>query len=372
MQQQQFRADHVGSLTRPTDLRQARAAYQSGQLGRDELRDVEDRTILDVLAQQKHVGMPILSDGEFRRDAWQTDLSDAVEGFVDEYPVVRTTLPDGTVQDLEMHTKAVRAKIRQVRRITASFLPFLRAHAPGPFKVTMPSPAIASRGSFQAGLTDTVYATRHDLLRDLVPLYQQEMRALTGEGVAYVQMDEGFISYVNDDWREGLKARGLDPERELAADIAAENACWDLLPSHRVVRAMHICRGSRTQARGTGGYEWLAEHLFDQLRVDRFLLEYDSELVGGFEPLRFLPEGKTVVLGLVTSKDPRLESEDQLRRRIEEASKYTPVERLAISPQCGFGGSADNAFMTPDEQWRKLELVVRVADKVWGSVPAGA
>jgi 5-methyltetrahydropteroyltriglutamate--homocysteine methyltransferase len=160
-------------------------------------------------------------------------------------------------------------------------------------------------------------------------------------------------------------SQGLDPEHELAADIAAENACWELLPQERVVRAMHLCRGSRTTARGTGGYEWLAEHLFDQLNVDRFLLEYDSQLVGGFEPLRFLPKGRIAVLGLVTSKDPRLESEDDLLRQIDAASKYAPIEQLAISPQCGFGGAADNAFMAPDEQWKKLELVVRVADRIW-------
>jgi 5-methyltetrahydropteroyltriglutamate--homocysteine methyltransferase len=227
---------------------------------------------------------------------------------------------------------------------------------------------MASRGCFLQGVTDHVYATRHDLLRDLLPIYQDEMRALAADGVAYVQMDEGFISYVNDNWREGLRDQGLDPEQELAADIAAENACWDLLPPDRVTRAMHICRGSRTTERGSGGYEWLAEHLFGQLHVERFLLEYDSDLVGGFEPLRFLPRDKTVVLGLVTSKDPRLENEDLLLRRIDEAARYAPVDQLAISPQCGFGGSADNAFMTLDEQWQKLELIARVADRVWGGV----
>jgi 5-methyltetrahydropteroyltriglutamate--homocysteine methyltransferase len=365
---QEYRADQVGSLTRPDELKQARIAFRSGQMTRNALREIEDRAIVDALAHQKQVGMPIFSDGEFRRDAWQTDLSDAVEGFVEDYPVVKQTLPDGRVVELEMHTKAVKGRIHAVRRITANFVPFLKEHSPGPFKVTLPSPAMASRGGFLKGVTDRVYSTRHELLADFVPIYQDEMRALADDGVAYIQMDEGFISYVNDNWRESLRAQGLDPEKELTADIAAENACWDLLPPDRVARAMHICRGSRTAARGTGGYEWLAEHLFDQLHVDRFLLEYDSELVGGFEPLRFLPKGKTVVLGLVTSKEPQLEPEDQLLRRIDEASKYTPVEQLAISPQCGFGGSADNAFMTPDEQWRKMELVVRVADKVWGGV----
>jgi methionine synthase II (cobalamin-independent) len=363
---QQYRADQVGSLTRPDELKRARIAYRSRQITRGALRELEDQAILDALAHQKQVGMPIFSDGEFRRDAWQTDLSDAVEGFVTDYPVVKRTLPDGRVVELEMHTKAVKDRVHAIRRITADFVPFLKEHSPGSFKVTLPSPAMASRGCFEPGVTDRVYATRHDLLRDFLPIYQDEMRALAADGVAYVQMDEGFISYVNDHWRDGLRAQGLDPEKELAADIAAENACWELLPADQVTRAMHICRGSRTTARGSGGYEWLAEHLFDQLHVDRFLLEYDSDLVGGFEPLRFLPKDKTVVLGLVTSKDPQLESEDVLLRRIDEASKYASVEQLAISPQCGFGGSADNAFMSPDEQWRKLELIVRVADKVWG------
>ena len=231
---------------------------------------------------------------------------------------------------------------------------------------------MVSRGAFLKGTTDNAYSTRHDLLRDLLPIYQSEMRALAAEGVPYVQLDEGFIAYVRPDWREEVRSQGLDPEQELAADIAAENTCWDLLPSDQIVCAIHMCRGSRTTARGSGDYEWLAERLFDQLRVQRFLLEYDSDLVGGFDPLRFLPKGKTVVLGLVTSKDPRLEDEDDLLRRIDEAARYVSVEQLAISPQCGFGGSADNAFMTPDDQWKKLELLVRVADRVWGSVAAQA
>lgn len=360
-----YRADQVGSLTRPDELRQARVASRTGASSVEALREIEDRAILDALAHQRRVGMPILTDGEFRRDAWQTDLSDAVSGFVESYVTRKHTLADGAVVELETHTKAVKDRVRPVRGITARSVKFLQEHAPGPFKITLPSPAVASRGSFQVGLTDAVYPTRHDLLADLLPIYQDEMRTLANDGVAYVQMDEGFVSYVNDDWRDGLRAQGLDPERELAADIAAENACWDLLPPARTIRAMHLCRGSRTVARGGGGYEWLAEHLFDRLHVDRFLLEYDSDLVGGFEPLRFLPRGKTVVLGLVTSKDPRLEREDDLLRRIDEASKHVPLEQLALSPQCGFGGAADNAFMTPDEQWKKLELVVRVAERVW-------
>jgi 5-methyltetrahydropteroyltriglutamate--homocysteine methyltransferase len=361
-----FRADQVGSYTRPTELKQARAAFRSGQLSRAALREVEDNAILDALEHQQRIGMPIYGDGELRRDAWQTDLSDAVSGFVADYPIVKQRLPDGRVVELEMHTKAVEAKLQPRGRLSADFLPFLLQHAPGPVKVTLPSPANASRGCFKPGLSDQVYPTRHDLLRDLVAIYRDEVAALEADGVAYVQMDEGFIAYVREDWRDGLVAQGLDPERELAADIAAENACWDLLADSAVTRAVHMCRGSRTTNRGTGGYDWLAERLFDQLHVDRFLLEYDSDAVGGFEPLRFLPKGKTVVLGLITSKDPALENQDALLRKVDAASKYAPLDQLALSPQCGFGGSADNAFMIPDQQWRKLELVVGTARRIWG------
>ena len=360
-----FRADQVGSLTRPDDLKAARQAYRAGQLEYAALRDREDRAILDALSHQQRIGMPIVSDGEMRRDAWQTDLPHAVGGFVDAYPIVRTTLPDGSVREIEMHTKAVEARLRPHRRLTADFLPFLQHHAPGPFKVTMPSPASASRNSYAAGLTDRVYPTRFDLLKDLVRIYQDEMRGLAANGVAYVQLDEGFNSYVNPDYRAGLEHNGQDPEHWLAEDIAAENACWDLLPAESIVRATHLCRGSRTVRRGTGSYDWLAERLFSELHVERFLFEWDSDAVGGFEPLRFVPPGKTVVLGLVTSKSPELESQDALLRRIDEAAAYIPLDQLALSPQCGFGGSADNAFMTPDEQWRKLELVVETAHRAW-------
>ena len=361
-----YRADQVGSLTRPAELKEARSAYRAGKLPLAVLRDAEDRAILDALDHQRQVGMRIFTDGEMRRDAWQTDLPQAVDGFVDEYPVVRTTMPDGSVREIEMHTKAIRGKLRAKRRLTAEFLPFLKAHAPGAFKVTLPSPNSAARGSYAIGLTDKVYPTRTDLLNDLVSIYQDEMRTLASEGVSYVQMDEGFNSYVNPDWRASIAQDGHNPEQWLAEDIAAENACWDLLPPDSVIRATHLCRGSRTVARGKGGYEWLAEQLFDQLHVDRFLFEYDSEAAGGFEPLRLAPPGKTVVLGLVTSKDPHLEAQDMLLRKIDAATKYIPVEQLALSPQCGFGGSADNAFMSPDQQWRKLELIVDTARKVWG------
>src|SRR5689334_12211231 len=176
-----YRADQVGSFTRPPELKQARAAFRSGGLSREALREVEDRAILDALAHQERIGMPAYGDGELRRDAWQTDLSDAVSGFVADYPIVKETLPDGRVVELEMHTKAVEAKVHARGRITQEFLPFLLQHAPGPVKATLPSPANASRGCFKPGLSDRVYPTRHDLLRDLVEIYRKEVLALKAD-----------------------------------------------------------------------------------------------------------------------------------------------------------------------------------------------
>jgi 5-methyltetrahydropteroyltriglutamate--homocysteine methyltransferase len=222
-----------------------------------------------------------------------------------------------------------------------------------------------ARASYQPGLTDQVYQNHQDLLRDLVTIYQDEMRCLATDCVEYVQFDEGFNVYVNKGWREAVQRGGQDPERVLAADIAAENACWDLLQPDKVVRASHLCRGSRTRERGSGDYEWINERLLNELHVERFLFEYDSELQGGFEPLRFLPKGKVVVLGLITTKDSTLEPQDLLLRRIEEAARYCSVDQLALSPQCGFSGSALHEFMTEDEQWRKLELVLDTARRVW-------
>jgi 5-methyltetrahydropteroyltriglutamate--homocysteine methyltransferase len=253
-----------------------------------------------------------------------------------------------------------------VRRITEHESSFLLAHAGGPVKITMPSPHTTAWGSYQEGVSDQAYASREEVFADLIPVYQDEIRALVSEGVAYIQLDEGFTRYGRPEAREAMKRAGDDPEALLTRDIKVENACYSAAKGADVVLGSHLCRGSRTAARGDGDYEWLAERLFGELEVDRFLFEYDSEAVGGFEPLRFLPKGKTVVLGLVTSKDPTLEDQDDLIRKIEQASRFCSIEQLAISPQCGFGGSADNHFMTVEEQWTKLENMVATARRVWG------
>jgi 5-methyltetrahydropteroyltriglutamate--homocysteine methyltransferase len=200
-----------------------------------------------------------------------------------------------------------------------------------------------------------------------------ELQALAADGAAYLQLDEGFNSYVNPDWRQNLQSQGRDPDETLAQDIAADNACYDAVTAPGITRAMHLCRGSRVRWHfGSGDYNWLAERLFERLHVDRFLLEYDTAQAGGFEPLRFVAKGKIVVLGLVTVKSPQLERQDDLLRRIEEASRYCPIEQLALSTECGFQGAADRdgAHLTMDQQWRKLELVADTARKVWADANA--
>jgi 5-methyltetrahydropteroyltriglutamate--homocysteine methyltransferase len=264
--------------------------------------------------------------------------------------------------------QVVGGKLRQVQRLTESQTRFLRAHAPGPIKMTLPSPNQVPAISFQPGVTDRFYPTRSDLLRDLVAIIKQEIAALVADGVPYIQMDApSYRYYVDPKWRQHLRDLGEDPDAMFAEAIAADNACLEGVQRQGLTVAMHICRGNNeSKWYAEGGYEPIAEKLFGTLAVDRFLLEYDTARAGTFEPLRFMPRDKLVVLGLVSSKTPRLESQDELRRRIDEACRYVPIENLALSPQCGFASTAAGNLLTEDEQWRKLELVVATARKVWG------
>jgi 5-methyltetrahydropteroyltriglutamate--homocysteine methyltransferase len=359
-------ADQIGSLRRPPELLQARAARAQGELSAGQLRDMEDRSILEILRKQRDAGIGVLTDGEYRRDAWQTDINNALAGFSDSYPTMRWELPDGSFVEKQMHSKVITGRLRQLRRLAEHESRFLIDNGGKPAKVTLPSPAFIGVACYQSGVTDAVYPTRADLADDLVPIFQSELRALADEGVDYIQLDEGYTRFSSPDARARLQAEGLDPAAELARDIATENACFDAIAGADVTRAVHLCRGSRTRSRNQGDYDWLAERLFNQLHADRFLLEWETGDFGGFEPLRFLPRGKTVVLGLITSKYPELEDPDALVSRIEEAARYCPVDQLALSPQCGFSASSDNEFVSYDEQWRKLELVAATAERVWG------
>jgi 5-methyltetrahydropteroyltriglutamate--homocysteine methyltransferase len=362
-----YRADHVGSLLRPKNLLDARAAYAEGRLPLMVLHDLEDHAILGAIELQRQVGLGIFTDGEFRRGSWLTDLAEAVEGFVADRVPLEWRGPGGAQEFSTANVAG--AKLQQTRRLTQHEADYLKQHAPGPVKMTLPAASNFLLASYKPGLSDQAYPTRADLLQDIAAIIRKEVEALLDEGFAYVQLDAPYYShYVDPGVRETILGQGADPDEALELSIAADNSAIEGLRREGVVLAMHVCRGNnRSRWYTEGGYEPIAERLFGGLDVDAFLLEYDSEQrTGGFEPLRFVPRGKSVVLGLVTTKEPELESQDDLRRRIDEAAKYVPLENLALSPQCGFASVAPGNLLTPDDQRRKLELVVETARKVWG------
>jgi 5-methyltetrahydropteroyltriglutamate--homocysteine methyltransferase len=362
-----FRADHIGSLLRPPQLLAARVDYSAGHLSGEDLRRVEDQAIVDVIGLQRRIGINIYTDGEYRRHSWLTAMNDALDGFVPDHVVMPWQGPGGGMT--KVSSQVVGRRLRQKRRLHGHESAFLREHAPGPFKITLPSVMIYVSGAFKPGVTDKNYPTRSDLRAELVNIVRNEVRLLVEEGVSYIQIDDPSLTfYVDEQLREFLQDQGLDMDHWVDEAIAADNACLEPMADSSSLRALHLCRGN-SQGRwlANGGYEPVAERLFNLVQADRFLLEYDSERAGGFESLRFVPKGKTVVLGLVSTKNKELESQDDLLRRIEEVSKYVPVEHLAISPQCGFATVSVGNPLTYDDQQRKLQLVVDTAEKVWGS-----
>jgi 5-methyltetrahydropteroyltriglutamate--homocysteine methyltransferase len=359
----QFRADHIGSLLRPQELVDARHAHAPA----DQIRALEDRHVLRLLARQREVGLDVVTDGELRRANFMSDLTDAVDGFDAGDAVARSWQGDGA--PVSSVTGIVVKKLVQRRPLTESELPFLRAHASGPCKLTLPSatqfPAIA----YKRGITDKVYPSHSDLLWDIAEIIKGEMRRLAEAGVPYLQIDAPRYSYyIDPKWRAWLTTEiGLDPDAALDEAIRVDNACFDAARRAGVTLGIHLCRGNnRSHWYAEGGYDAIAEKLFAELRVDRFLLEYDDERSGSFEPLRFVPRGKLVVLGLVSSKRSPLEAAPALRRRIDEASRFVPLDELALSPQCGFASTMEGNLVTEDDQWAKLALVSETARAVWG------
>jgi 5-methyltetrahydropteroyltriglutamate--homocysteine methyltransferase len=361
-----FRAENVGSLLRPPELLQARSEQVEGRLDLDALREVEDRAILETLEGQRNAGIGIYTDGELRRGSWLTDMADAVEGFVADKVVLEWKGPGGGAEGST--AQVVGAKLRKVRRLTGHELPLLKKSSPGPFKITLPAPSNFMVASYKCGITDRFYPTHADLLGELVGFIRDEIRWLVGEGLSYIQFDAPYYShYLDPATREQMRGQGLDPDEEFSKSVAGDNAALKEVPRGWVTLGLHVCRGnSRSRWYTEGGYDAIAEKLFGSLEVDCFLLEYDSGRAGGFEPLRLVPRDKTVVLGLVTTKQPALESQDDLRRRIDEAARYVPLENLALSTQCGFASVAAGNLLSIDDQWRKLELVAETARKVWG------
>ena len=360
-----FRADHVGSLLRPPALLQARAAAAEGRLGADALRAAEDEAIRDALRRQREVGLDVVTDGEFRRGSWLTSMADAVDGFVPEGIVIRWYGPGGGEESST--ARVAGARLEQTRRLTGDEVPFLAQHAGAPFKVTVPTASSFLLVSYKPGLTDRFYPTRAAMVGELALIVRRELAALADDGVPYLQLDAPYYtSYLDPRVRERLRAGGIDPDRAFDESLAADRESLGGIGRPGVTVALHVCRGnSRGRWFTEGGYDPIAEKLFGTLPVDRFLLEYDTERSGGFAPLRFVPRGTMVVLGLVSTKEPRLEPMDELRRRIDEAARYVPLESLALSPQCGFASVAAGNLVSPDDERRKLERVVETARKVW-------
>ena len=372
-----IKADHIGSLLRPPEVHRGRADYAAGSIGLARVREIEDAAILRILEKQRQIGVDVYSDGEFRRAWYSGAFAEAVEGVIDDPDAVLSNQWQGRGQNeanaiaaqIGFGEQVVGARLRQVRRLTGQESGLLKQNSPGPYKITLPGVMTRAAGWFRPGITDKFYQSRAELVDDLVAMLQREIKALLEEGVSYIQLDSlWYVTRITDvNRRQQMIDSGIDPEKELDETIATDNASLQEASVSGVTVALHMCRGNnRSSWLAQGGYEAVAEKAFNSLNVDRFLLEYDTDRAGGFEPLRFMPKDKTVVLGLISSKEPGLESQDELLRRIEEASKFVPMENLAISPQCGFASTAPGNLLTEDEQWRKLELVVETARKAWG------
>jgi 5-methyltetrahydropteroyltriglutamate--homocysteine methyltransferase len=374
-----YRADHVGSLLRPKELLEARTEFANGRISEQQLHAVEDQAVLKALALQEEVGIDIFTEGEYRRTAWSAALRDVVDGLVQNTQSPTQRLlgqwqgPNGELATSGMSMlppMVANQRLQLRRRMTGLESAFLREHAPGPWKITMPGPYSLAGGLYQPGVSDQAYGDRAALLEDVIQILQQEIDALIEEGVAYIQLDS--LHYVERVADHTIRARmiqeGEDPDQYLDLLIAADNRVLEHARGRGVTVGLHMCRGNNRSAwHAEGSYEPVAEKAFQQLNVDRFLLEYDTDRAGGFEPLRFMPRDKTVVLGLISSKESRLEPLDTLRRRIDEAAQFVPLERLAISPQCGFASTMLGNLLSWDEQRRKLELVVETARTVWGN-----
>ena len=361
-----YRADQVGSFLRPGELLAARSSMAAEP---ETLRALEDRHVLRVIEKQKELGFEVFTDGELRRRNFMSDFTDAVEGFDLGDAVARSwQAGDAKAAATSKVAGIVTGKLRAVRRLTGHELPFLKAHSPGPIKITLPSATQFPAISWKRGITDAVYPDQLALLADIVAILKAELATVAAEGASYIQIDAPRYSYFIDPrWREWIEAEmRIAPDTLLDASIDADNACLEAARRPGVTLAMHLCRGNnRSHWYAEGGYDEIAERLFSRMAVDRFLLEYDDARSGSFEPLRFVPKGKAVVLGLVSSKLPQLEDPDELARRIDEAARHVPLENLALSPQCGFASTMEGNLLTEDEQWAKLRLVVETARRVW-------
>jgi 5-methyltetrahydropteroyltriglutamate--homocysteine methyltransferase len=369
-----LRADQIGSLLRPPDLVQGWGLYFAGQLAPERLEEIEDRATLAALDGQRRTGIEIYTDGEFRRIVYLTSLPQAVEGFVmsSAEPLPwKATGREVPREMMELQRPVATQRLKLKHRIAGKESAFMRAHSPGPFKITMPSALHFVIGGWKPGVSDAAYPTPFDLLWDVTRILADEAAELAKEGVSYVQLDAPTYSeFLDPSWDPFFERSGLDKTRVFEETLAADNSILDAAHAGGATTGVHLCRGNGMGAwLASGGYDPIAKQVF-ALHADRLLLEYDTERAGTFEPLREVPPDKVVVLGLVSTKVPELESVDDLLRRIDEAAAFVPMERLALSPQCGFASDFRGNPISEDDQWRKLELVATVAHRAWGGVSA--
>jgi 5-methyltetrahydropteroyltriglutamate--homocysteine methyltransferase len=382
------RIDHIGSLVRPPKLRDIFARFDRGRASGEELKQAQDEAIRDVIQKQQAHGLPVVTDGEFRRHSFQESFSECVTGFdvpknlslyyekrdLNETPLQRAEQNFEEAGPAIVTRRRAAQRLKRVRNLPLEEFLYAQSVAEVPAKVTVLSPdRISQRFKWESSLG--VYKSLDDFVDHVAELERQMIAELVQAGCKYIQIDApGYTAYVDEVSIDRMRSRGEDPERNFQRSLAADNAVIDGFPG--VTFGVHICRGNaRTidpetgklvpQWHREGSYDAIAEKLFNTLKHQRILLEYDSERAGSFEPLRFVPKDKIAVLGLVSTKSSDLESVEDLKRRIDEASKFLPLEQLALSPQCGFGG-IDSKVLSEDEMWRKLDTIVKTARQVWG------
>ena len=361
-----FRADHVGSLLRPRELHDLREKVREKKASAEELKQAEDRLIREVVKLQEDLGLPSITDGEFRRDWWHIDFLHGFDGVELSTGDIYGEAKFKNTSE-QPPTMMVAGKLRRSRPSMLSHYQFLHsAVKKGLPKFTMPSPAMLHARADRASLKKT-YPDQQEFWADLTRCYREEIADLYKAGCRYLQIDDTTIAMFGDPMvQEQFKKLGDDPKKDNLMYAKAVNAAIRDVPDDMAV-AIHTCRGNfKSTWLASGGYDFVAETVFKTLDVDAFFLEYDTDRAGGFEPLRQVPKGKIVVLGLVSSKLPQLEKQDDLKRRIEDAAKYVPLENLCLSPQCGFSSTHHGNILTAEDQWKKLGLVLDVAKSVWG------
>ena len=362
-----FRADHVGSMLRPDELKDARAKADKGELSKDKLREIEDKHIRDIVALQESCGLDAITDGEYRRNHWSNDFLGAIQGVT--FTAGMPSKFHNETGDIDFRPTQIRvtAKLQRTAPISVEHFKFLKSVTKKTPKQCIPSPTLVHFRSARPGIDAKAYPDLDTFFGDLATVYRQEVADLAAAGCRYLQFDDTNFAYMCDPkWRSQAQSIGIDPDginntyAKLINDILKDKP-------KDMVAAVHICRGNhRSSWVAEGGYDLVAESLFNKYNFDAYFLEYDSPRAGTFDPLRHVPKGKIVVLGLLTTKKAALESKDDIKRRVDAAAKFVPLEDLCLSPQCGFASTSPGNLVTVEDEKAKIRRIVEVAKEIWG------